>query len=73
MVTIDPKDLIGQIFLKESEPDGQKASDRIIQTIVDKQHDLKQNSEYIELICELRNSNVDEILTYNEILDHIEK
>jgi hypothetical protein len=40
---------------------------------VDREVELKKGSEYIKFICEVPNSTVDEIFTYNEILDHIEK
>jgi t-SNARE complex subunit (syntaxin) len=41
--------------------------------IVDRESELMKGSEYIEFICEVPNSMVNEIFTYNEILDHIEK
>jgi hypothetical protein len=34
---------------------------------------VKKGSEYMKFICEVPNSTVDEIFTYNEILNHIEK
>jgi hypothetical protein len=70
MVTIEPKELNGRTFLKDSEEDGQCFRARVVRAIVDKEHELKQNPEFV---CEVPNSTVDEILTYNEILDHIEK
>ena len=73
MVTIDPKDLIGRTFLKDSEEDGQRFRARVVRAIVEKEEDLKKGAEYMRFICEVPNSNVDEIYTYNEILDHIEK
>ena len=73
MITIDPKDLIGRTFLKESEVDGQRFRARIVRAIVENENNLKKGSEYMKFICEVPNSTVDEILTYNEILDHLEK
>ncbi len=73
MVTIDPKDLIGRTFLKDAEEDGQRFRARVVRAIVDKENDLKKNVEYMKFVCEVPNSTVDEIFTYNEILDHIEK
>jgi hypothetical protein len=63
MVTIDPKHLIGRTFLKETEEDG----------IIAKDDELNKGSEYMKFICEVTNSTVDEIFTYNKIPDHIEK
>jgi hypothetical protein len=73
MATIDPKDLIGRTFLKDLEADGQRFRARVVHAVVDKEDTLKKGSEYMKFICEVPNSTVDEILTYNEILDHIEK
>ena len=73
MVTIDPKDLIGRTFLKDAEDDGQRFRARVVRALVEKEDDLKKGSEYMKFICEVPNSTVDEILTYNEIIDHIEK
>jgi hypothetical protein len=72
-VTIDPKDPIGRTFLKETEEDGQWFRACVVRAIIDKDDELKKGSEYMKFICEVPNSTVDEIFTYNEILDHIEK
>jgi hypothetical protein len=73
MVTIDPKDLIGRTFLKELETDGQRFRARVVCAIVERKENLQTNLEYMKFICEITNTNVEVILTYNEILDHIEK
>jgi hypothetical protein len=73
MVTIDPKDLIGRTFLKDAEDDGQRFRARVVRAVIEKEDDLKKGSEYMKFICEVPNSTVDEILTYNEIIDHIAK
>jgi hypothetical protein len=73
MVTIDPEDLIGRTFLKDAEEDGQRFRVHIVCAVVDRDEELKKGSEYMKFICEVPNSTVDEIYTYNEILDHIEK
>jgi hypothetical protein len=72
MVTIDPKDLIGRTFLKDSKEDGQRFRVRVAHAVVDREEELK-TSEYMRFICKAPNSTVDKIFTYNEILDHIEK
>jgi hypothetical protein len=45
MVTIDPKDLIGRTFLKESEEDGQRFRARVVRAVIDKEDELKSGSE----------------------------
>ena len=73
MVTIDPKDLIGRTFLKDEEEDGQQFRARVVCAVIDKNDALKKGHKYMKFICEVPGSTVDEIFTYNEILDHIEK
>jgi hypothetical protein len=73
MVTIDPKDLIGRTFLKNEEEDGQRFQAHVVCAVIDKDDALKKGHEYMKFICEVPGSTVDEIFTYNEILDHIEK
>jgi hypothetical protein len=48
MVTIDPKDLIGRTFLKETEGDGQLFRAHVVRAIIDKDDELKKGSEYIK-------------------------
>jgi hypothetical protein len=73
VVTIDPKDLIGRTFLKASEEDGQRSRARVVCAVTGEEDEVKKGSEYMKFICEVRNSIVDKILTYNEIPDYIER
>jgi hypothetical protein len=71
MITIDPKELIGQTFLKETEEDGQRFRARVVRAIIDKER--QQDPQYTKFLCEVDGDVADEVLTYNEILDYIEK
>jgi hypothetical protein len=73
MVTIDPNDLIGRTFLKDSEENGQRFRVRVVCAVLDKEDNLKKDPRYMKFICEVPNSKVDEMFTYNKIRDHIEK
>jgi hypothetical protein len=73
MVTIDPKDLIGRTFLKDLEEDGQRFRDRAVHAVLDNEDNMKKDAQYMKFICEVPNLKVDEMYTYNETLDHIEK
>jgi hypothetical protein len=57
----------------DSEEDGQRFRARVVRAVVDKEEELNKALECMNFICEVPNSTVDEILTYNDILDHIEK
>jgi hypothetical protein len=71
MVTIDPKVLIGQTFLMDSEEDGQRFRACVFRTVVDKEEELKKVFNNMKFICKVPNFTFDVILTYNDILDHI--
>jgi hypothetical protein len=71
MITIDPKELIGRTFLKETEEDGQRFQARVVWAIIDKEK--QQDPQYTKFLCEVDGDVADKILTYNEILDHIER
>jgi hypothetical protein len=73
VVTIDLKDLIGRTFLKDAEEDGQRFRARVVRAIVDRETEQKKGHEYMKFICDVPDSMFDEIFTYNEILDHIER
>ena len=73
MPTIDPEKLIGRTFLKETETDGQRFRARIVRAIIDKDNELKKDPKYIKFLCEVDGDTADEIFSYNQVLDFIEK
>jgi hypothetical protein len=73
MVTIDPADLIGRTFLKDTEEDGQRFRARIVKTILDEDEERQKDPQYIKFLCSVDGDTADEILSYNEVLDHIER
>lgn len=72
MPTIDPKDLIGRTFLKETESDGQRFRARIVRAITEKDAELQRDPEHIKFLCEVDGDTADEIYSYNQVLDFIE-
>ena len=73
MPTIDPKDLLGRTFLKDSEADGQRFRARIVRAIMDHDADLKREPHHVKFLCEVDGDTADEIYTYNQVLDFIER
>jgi hypothetical protein len=71
MITIDPKELVGRTFLKETEEDGQRFRAGIVRAIIDKEK--HQDPQYTEFLCKVDSDVADKILTYNKILYHIER
>ena len=73
MPTFDPSDLIGRTFLKPPEEDGQRFRAKIVEAIVDHEQDLAKNPDKVKFLCSVNGDEYEEILSYNEIIDHIEK
>ena len=73
MPTIDPKDLLGCTFLKDSEADGQRSSARIVRAILEHDADMKRDPQHVKFLCEVDGDTADEIYTYNQVIDFIER
>ena len=71
MPIIDPSDLVGRSFLR-TEEDGQRLRVKIVKAIETYEDELHKNSARREFICSTKEDQVEEILTYNEILDLLE-
>jgi hypothetical protein len=51
MPTIDPKDLLGRTFLKDSEADGQRFRARIVRAILEHDADMKHDPQLVKFLC----------------------
>ena len=71
--SVNPDNLIGHTFLKDTEKDGQRFQARIVKVIIDKEAEMHKDPNYIKFLCEVDGEVADEILKYNEVLDHIEQ
>jgi hypothetical protein len=69
---VDTSDLIGRTFLTEQE-DGQMHRARIVAAIEDHDANTAENADRIRFVCSVNNDQYEEILTYNQILEHIEQ
>jgi hypothetical protein len=52
--------------------DGQRFCDSIIHAIEDAEAGLSTNPTYVQFICSVNDDEFEEILSYNEVLNHIE-
>ena len=71
MPLIDPSDLVGRSFLR-TEEDGQCLRVKIVKALEHREDGLNKNSARREFRCSTKEDQVEEILTYNEILELIE-
>jgi len=73
MATYDPSELIGCTFLKLPEDDDQGFRAKIVEVIEERDWDLAGKPENIKFCCSVSDNEYEEIVSYNEIINHIEK
>ena len=73
MPTIDAIDLIGRTFLMPPEEDGQRFHARVIEAIGAKHQDIANHPAKVKFRCSVNDDEYEEIVSYNEIIGHLEK
>ena len=73
MPVFSPTDLVGKTFLMDEQEDGQRFRARIVRAIEDHESKLEDNPTRIKFLCSINDDEREEIITYNEILDHIQR
>jgi len=73
MPTIDPCDLVGRTFLQQPSEDGTRFRARIIEAIKEKDSECANDPQFVKFRCSVNDGEFEEIVTYNEIINHIEK
>ena len=69
---VDTSDLIGRTFLTEQE-DGQIHRARIVAAIEDHDATKERNPDRMKFVCSVNDDKYEEIMTYNQIMNHIEQ
>ena len=72
MPIVDPEELTGRTFLIPAD-DGQTHRARIVEAIDDHEHATHSNDEHIKFKCSVNNDQYEELLSYREVLDYLEK
>ena len=73
MVTIDTEELIGRTFLMPRQDDGQRFRGKIVEAIEDHNRELAEQSVRIKFRCTVNDTEFEDIISYNELMDHISK
>ena len=74
MPTFDPSDLIGRTFLIPPEENGERNRAKVTRQVVEIiDQDNGQRIENINFILDIGNDNVEELISYNQLLEHLEK
>ena len=73
MPIVDPKDLIGRTFLQSKNEDGTRMRVKIVSQIEDCTDKMKKDPNLIKFLCSVNDDEYEELLSYDKVLDHIEK
>ena len=73
MPTFDPSDLIGRTFLLPPEENGERHRAKVTRKVVEIiDHDNGQRVENINFILDIGNGKVEDLFSYNQLLEHLE-
>ena len=73
MPTFDPSDLIGRTFLLPPEKNGERHRAKVPRQVVEIiDQDNGQRVEIINFILDIGNGKVEELISYNQLLEHLE-
>ena len=73
MPTFDPSDLIGRTFLLPPEENGERHRAKLTRQLVEIiDEDNGQRVESINFILDIGNGKVEELISYNQLLEHLE-
>ena len=70
---INPSDLVGRSFLLQGNENGEKFRAKIVEAIKDHDDTLEKDPDNMKFLCSINNDQYEEIMSYNQILHHIEK
>ena len=71
--TFDTSDLIGRTFLMPPGEDGQRFRAKILGVIEEADRNLAVHPDHVKFRCSVNDNQYEEVLSYNEIIGHIEK
>ena len=73
MMVIQPEDMIGRTFLGIHLDNGEQHRARIVKCIDNHRDKVESNPQRIKFLCSFNNDQYEDIMSYNDIIDHIEK
>jgi hypothetical protein len=73
MVIVDPQELLGHTFLMDTQEDGQRFRARIVEYISDHESNVRRSDDHVKFRISVKEDEYEEIITYNELIDFIEK
>ena len=73
LVEIDPSDLIGRTFLRPDNDSGESHRVELVSAIVDREAKPSKDLTRVKFVCYVNNDEYGENVTYNELLNHVER
>jgi hypothetical protein len=72
-VIVNPQELLGCTFLMDTQEDGQRFRARIVECISDHESNVRRSDDHVKFRVSVNEDEYEEIITYNELMDFIEK
>jgi uncharacterized protein YoxC len=72
-VIVDPQELLGRTFLMGTQEDGQRFRARIVECISDHESNVRHSDDHAKFRISVNEDKYEEIITYNKLMDFIEK
>jgi hypothetical protein len=73
MVIVNPQELLGRTFLMDTQEDGQRFRARIVECISNHESNVCRSDDHVKFQISVNEDKYEEIITYNELMDFIEK
>jgi hypothetical protein len=72
-VIVNPQELLGHTFLMDTQEDGQRFRACIVEFISDHESNVRRSDDHVKFRISVNEDKYEETITYNELLDFIEK
>jgi len=73
VVVIDPEDLVGCTFLLDEQEDGQRFRVHIVECVAKHDKQTRMDPEHVKFKCSVNDDSYEEIISYNKLMDFIQK
>jgi hypothetical protein len=72
-IIVDPQELLGRTFLMDTQEAGQRFRAHIIECISDHESNVRRSDDHVKFRISINEDKYEEIITYNKLMDFIEK
>jgi hypothetical protein len=72
-VIVNPQELLGRTFLMDTQEDGQRFRACIVECISDHESNVRRSDDHVKFRISINEDEYEKIITYNELMDFIEK